>query len=195
MKLRLEPATPNDAPTLAALHAAVAERLTREFGRGHWSTGATEKGVLLGLRMSRILVARQGSRVIATLRLATRKPWAIDRSYFSPSVRPLYLTHMAVAPDRQRLGLGRQCLEEARRVAREWSADAIRLDAYDAAAGAGDFYVKCGFREVGRVTYRGVPLIYLELPVESAISGAVPPSPRTSTPARRAPRHRSGRSA
>jgi hypothetical protein len=28
------------------------------------------------------------------------------------------------------------------------------MEAYDAAAGAGEFYSKCGFREVGRVTYR-----------------------------------------
>ena len=41
--------------------------------------------------------------------------------------------------------------------------DAIRLDAYDAAAGAGDFYAKNGFREVGRTKYRNAPLIYYEL--------------------------------
>jgi hypothetical protein len=48
-------------------------------------------------------------------------------------------------------------------VARAWPSDALRLDAYDHAAGAGPFYATCGFREVGRVTYRGVPLIYFEL--------------------------------
>jgi hypothetical protein len=48
-------------------------------------------------------------------------------------------------------------------VARAWPSQAIRLDAYDATAGAGRFYLKCGFREVGRVTYRKVPLIYFEL--------------------------------
>ena len=37
------------------------------------------------------------------------------------------------------------------------------LDAYDGAAGAGRFYAKCGFLEVGRKTYRGVPLVYFEL--------------------------------
>ena len=30
-------------------------------------------------------------------------------------------------------------------------------------AGAGSFYAKCGFREVGRVRYRTVPLIYFEM--------------------------------
>jgi GNAT superfamily N-acetyltransferase len=68
-----------------------------------------------------------------------------------------------VAPDRQRRGLGRDLVREAISVARAWPSQAIRLDAYDAPAGAGAFYLKCGFREVGRVTYRKVPLIYFEL--------------------------------
>jgi GNAT superfamily N-acetyltransferase len=70
---------------------------------------------------------------------------------------------MAVIPDRQRQGIGRFCLEEARRIAEAWPADAIRLDAYDAKAGGGGFYERCGWTEKGRVSYRGVPLIYYEL--------------------------------
>ena len=79
--------------------------------------------------------------------------------------KPLYLTDMAVHPHMQRNGIGRTCIEEAKRIVREWPGDAIRLDAYDADAGAGAFYRKCGFREVGRVTYRGTPLIYYETTV------------------------------
>jgi hypothetical protein len=37
------------------------------------------------------------------------------------------------------------------------------LDAYDAAAGAGRFYARCGYQERGRVVYKGDPLIYFEL--------------------------------
>ena len=33
------------------------------------------------------------------------------------------------------------------------------------ALGPGGFYVKCGFRETGRVSYRGCPLIYYEVTV------------------------------
>src|SRR5690348_17830182 len=36
-----------------------------------------------------------------------------------------------------------------------WPADALWLDAYDAPYGAGGFYRRCGFREVGRPSYRG----------------------------------------
>ena len=53
-------------------------------------------------------------------------------------------------------------LEDLKRIARTWTGDAIRLDAYDLDGGAGEFYAKCGYREMGRVTYRHAPLIYYE---------------------------------
>ena len=106
---------------------------------------------------------RDNQEIIGTLRLATKKPWAIDLSYFKSVSRPLYLHDMAVSPDRQRRGIGRLLVEEAKAVARAWPSEAIRLDAYDSDAGAGAFYAKCGFSEVGRKTYRGVPLVYFEL--------------------------------
>ena len=152
-----------DAAAVAAVRNAAAEALTRDHGRGHWSGFISEQGVLRGINTSRVLVARSGDEVVGTLRLATKKPWAIDPNYFAPSTRPLYLVDMAVSPDAQRAGVGRQLLVAARRTAQGWAADAIRLDAYDHAAGAGTFYEKCGFREVGRAAYRGVPLIYYQL--------------------------------
>ena len=88
---------------------------------------------------------------------------AIDRTYFSQCNRPLYLASMAVAPDLQRQGIGRLCVETAATLVKQWPGDAIRLDAYAAEAGAGEFYRKCGFREVGRASYRNVPLIYFEM--------------------------------
>ena len=156
-------ATAEDAAAIASLRMAAADTLTREYGPGHWSSAVSERGVLHAMRTSRVFVMRRDDELVATLRLATKKPWAIDTSYFTVCKRPLYLTDMAVAPSSQRRGIGRLCVEEARDLAREWPGDAIRLDAYDAAAGAGPFYAKCGFREVGRVTYRGTPLVYFEM--------------------------------
>ncbi|HEX6899762.1 MAG TPA: GNAT family N-acetyltransferase [Thermoanaerobaculia bacterium] len=109
-----------------------------------------------------MVVGSLDDEIVATLTLATKKPWAIDLSYFTPVRKALYLLDMAVAPARQRQGIGRLLLEEARRVAENWPVEAIRLDAYDAAAGAGEFYARCGYQEVGRRAYRGTPLIYYE---------------------------------
>lgn len=161
-------ATPDDALALASLHNAVAERLTALHGEGPWSAVTTEKGVRYAMRTSRVYVERDHGSIIATFRLATKKPWAIDVDYFAPAQRPLYLLGMAVAPRRQRRGVGRQCLADASALARDWPADAIRLDAWDADAGAGGFYVRCGYTEVGRRTYRGNALIYLEQCLTSA---------------------------
>jgi GNAT superfamily N-acetyltransferase len=141
----------------------VADRLTRDFGTGHWSSPVTEPAQAESVRRSGVFVAKAGDEIIGTLRLATKKPWAIDPSYFTTVIRPLYLTDMAVSVDHQRCGIGRLCMAEAVRIARQWPADALRLDAYNAAAGAGGFYEKCGFKEVGRVVYRRTPLIYYEL--------------------------------
>lgn len=156
-------ATDADVVEVAMLRAAVAADLTQRFGHGHWSATATEKSVQRDVNTSRVLLARQGNRTVATLRLATKKPWAIDPAYFSPCRKALYLTDMAVMPGMQRRGIGRRCLKQAHRIAAGWPADAIRLDAYDGPAGAGEFYAKCGFQEMGRVTYRRTPLVYYEL--------------------------------
>jgi GNAT superfamily N-acetyltransferase len=109
-----------------------------------------------------ILVAIVGKDIVGTLHLPTKKPWAIDRTYFTPVEKALYLTNMAVMPALQRQGLGRMLMVEAGRLARAWPANAIRLDAFDSEAGAGAFYAKCGFKERGRVIYRKAPLIYFE---------------------------------
>jgi len=152
-----------DAAAVLELRTATARDLTRQFGHGHWSMEGTERGVLNDLRISQVWLALRGRVPVATFRLSTRKPWAIDASYFTRSARPLYVTDMAVRPDLQRHGIGRRCVEEMVAIARRWPSDALRLDAYDAAAGAGDFYARCGFRETGRVSYRGNPLVYFEM--------------------------------
>jgi len=170
--IKLIEASFDDAEALAALHTTVAEDLTARYGPGHWSSCTTVKGVLFTMKRARVFVVKNRQKIVATLALSTRKPWAIDKSYFAPSPRPLYLTAMAVDPAQQRQGIGRKCVEEAYRVAETWPADAIRLDAYDAPAGAGAFYAKCGFREVGRVVYRTVPLIYYEADVLRVASGS-----------------------
>jgi GNAT superfamily N-acetyltransferase len=161
--LSFDLATDADAPALAALHTAVAGHLTREFGQGQWSSSASEASVLRGITTSRVIVARDASGIAGAVRLATKKPWSIDPKLFQKVKKPLYVVDMAVSPARQRHGVGRLLIEQARLIGKVWPADALRLDAYDATAGAGEFYRKCGFTEVGRAEYRRVPLIYFEL--------------------------------
>jgi ribosomal protein S18 acetylase RimI-like enzyme len=160
--LRFSKATASDASAIVALRVAVANQLTKDFGHGHWSSQTNDAAVLRELKVATVLVARDRGRIIATLTLQTKKPWAIDVRYFTPCKKALYLINMAVHPRRQRRGIGRALMTEALRLARALPAGAIRLDAYDAGAGAGEFYRRCGYRETGKKAYRGVPLVYFE---------------------------------
>jgi GNAT superfamily N-acetyltransferase len=160
-------ATADQASAVAALRNAVADQLTRRHGVGHWSSVSSEKGVRGDMRRSSVYLWREKGLAIGTLQLATRKPWAIDRRYFTPVKRPLYLLGMAVDPAHQGTGVGRRCIDHAVAICRTWPADALCLDAYDADAGAGGFYRRCGFTEVGRATYRYTPLIYFEMLVDT----------------------------
>ena len=154
-KFLFRAATVQDTPALAALHTAVAEHLTNKHGRGPWSSKTTEKGASYSLRTSRVFVALEGTEVVGTLRL-TEAP---KRTF---SLWGLVVTRGPLKA-RQNLGIGRRCLEKAKQAARAWPADAIRLDAYDADAGAGPFYARCGMVEIGRAKYRNAPLVYFEL--------------------------------
>ena len=155
-------ATTADVPALSVLRTAVALDLTTRHGQGHWSSLVSERSAELALRHSAVVVLFDDNALIGTLRLGNKKPWAIDKTYFTDVKRAVYLTDMAVDPVRQGQGIGRKLIDEAVAIVRAWPADAIRLDAYDAPAGAGEFYAKCGFSERGRVIYRTVPLVYYE---------------------------------
>jgi GNAT superfamily N-acetyltransferase len=161
-RLKFRDATLDDVAVIAGLQNAAAGALTARFGAGHWSSLVTERGAELAQRHARVRVGISGKRILTVVRLATKKPWAIDVSYFTAVKRPLYLTGFAVSVAHQGQGLGRLAMEDACDIARDWPADAIRLDAYDSPAGAGDFYLKCGFDERGRAVYRGDPLVYYE---------------------------------
>lgn len=78
------------------------------------------------MKTSRVLATWHGGSLVATLRLATKKPWAIDRKYFVSVVRPLYLHDMAVEPKLQRRGFGRSLMEAAKAAARAWPGDAMK---------------------------------------------------------------------
>ncbi len=167
MSLSFEIAVEDDVRAIAAVRNVAAEHLTGKYGQGRWSHLATARSVqvheFMRPKFQRTLIARDGSKVIATLCLQTKKPWAIDVKYFTRVSKALYLIGMAVHPDWQGKGVGRLILKEAGDIARNWPSNAIRLDAWDADAGAGPFYVKCGFRDVGHVIYRTAPIVYYEM--------------------------------
>lgn len=113
-------------------------------------------------RTGELFLARIEGTVVVTLRLSAQNPWLGDTGFFTANRRPLFLTSMAVHPSVQRQGVGRGAIHAVLRLATQRRADALRLDAFDAPAGAGGFYRKCGFHEVHRARYFDTPLIWFE---------------------------------
>jgi GNAT superfamily N-acetyltransferase len=164
MSLSLTIASWKEAALIAALRNKAADLLTHRYGKGQWSYHTSEKTVMHSMKgRSRVLVAKDSDEIAGTLCLQTKKPWAIDTAYFTKVSQPVYLVDMAVDPDWQRKGIGTYMLKEVKSYVAAWPAEAIRLDAYDAASGAGDFYLKCGYTERGHIVYKEHPLIYFEL--------------------------------
>jgi GNAT superfamily N-acetyltransferase len=167
MRIELEIADKADAAAIAALWHATAHQLTERYGHGAWSaTNASIGGVEVETRTGELFLARVEGSVVATLRLSPRNPWIGEIDFFTARENPLFLTSMAVHPAAQRQGIGRACVEAVKRIAISRGAGAIRLDAFDAPAGAGEFYRKCGFREVRRAVYFDAPLIWFEYAME-----------------------------
>ena len=78
MAVTVQFATEADIPELLQLRLSVDADQARRFGNDRWSTTINEKSVARGLKSSRVLIARRRGQIIGTLRMETKKPWAID---------------------------------------------------------------------------------------------------------------------
>ena len=61
IRLRITPPL-DDAAAIAAVRVAAADRLTRDFGDGHWSAHTNEASVLRDIKASRVLAVRDRGR-------------------------------------------------------------------------------------------------------------------------------------
>jgi hypothetical protein len=139
-RIKLEIATADDVSDLVSLRAAVNQHLIAQFGKGYWASGLTEKGVLFAMKTATVYTARDRNRLIATVTLSTCSPGPSTRN-ISARVRSL-----CISPRWQAIRMSS---------ARGWASSVLRTRAGSPG--------KCGFREVGRATYRNSPLIYFEM--------------------------------
>jgi len=154
-------ASESDAEEIAFLRNSVAADVAVRSGSSAGSR-TTAKGVLYHLRLGQILVARHKGRIVGSLLLVKKKPWAIDVSYFTPVQSQVYLVSMNVDPALQRKGIGSRLIEYAKSVAKAGGYKAIWLDAFEQAPWAVAFYPSCGFVERGRTIFRVARLVYFE---------------------------------
>jgi len=155
-------AQPRDAGAISALRNAVADHMAERFGQGQWSARTSRAEVLRQMRASQMLVAWESENIVGTVRLATVNPRAMASAGFTPVQSALFVLGLAVAPDYQRMGIGRRLIEAVQDQARQRRADALWLDTVEGQAGAGPFYLRCGFRRVATSGQGNVPVVYYE---------------------------------
>ncbi|NRA37941.1 MAG: GNAT family N-acetyltransferase [Planctomycetes bacterium] len=142
------------------LRNAVEKKLIQDYGSGDWGFTITESIVRRGLKNGKILLAWFGVELVGTLTLSKKKPWAVNKKIFPRSDNPIYMIAMAISPKHQRKGIGAKMVKKAISIAKTDGHDFIHLDSYNAEAGAGGFYEKCGFNHVCDIVYKECPLSY-----------------------------------
>ena len=145
----IRPATLMEVKTIHSLSLAAADGLTRRFGKGAWSDISLLNTLRRVLRGGTLFIIVTGGKVVGTFTVDTVKG-------------DFYLRSMSVQPASQRHGIGRRAMTEIETLARLRCLKAIRSDAYEADAGAGGFYLKCGYKETGHGVSNGVKLAYYE---------------------------------
>jgi GNAT superfamily N-acetyltransferase len=167
----LRKAGTDDIKLVRALLAAAARDLTARFGQGHWSKVRSIETLRKYASNGTLYVIESRSAAVGTLMLTDRKIGFYKNEWFArPEDAAGYLMDMAIDPDHQRRGIGRQSMALAEHLAKLAELRAIRLDAYRGAAGAGPFYKKCGYKLVHRGEINGTALEYFEkvLPAHSS---------------------------
>ena len=163
MNVAIRAAERADAETIHAIRTSAADALTAEFGSGHWSHVESLDTLRRHAVDRDLFLAMSNGEAFGTFELESKTPGFYSRHWFTdPDAPAYYLFSMAIVKTSQRRGLGRTIMDEMEAMAVAHGKRALRLDAYDAPAGAGVFYEKCGFVLVHEGSFNRVPLRYYE---------------------------------
>ena len=161
--LSLRRVGPEDVRAVREIRLRAAEDLTARYGVGHWSGVSTLRTLKKRALEQPIFAIENDGAMVGTFTLSEKKIGFYRKSWFAQPEDPaIYLTDMAIDPAEQRKGSGRWCMKRIESIARSSGLRAVRFDAYDAPAGAGAFYRKCGYTRVHRGSIGATALEYYE---------------------------------
>jgi ribosomal protein S18 acetylase RimI-like enzyme len=143
MALVFTTATIHAAHEIVALHEAVAQYRRLELkGARAWNVPSL-RSLVASMPTSESVLAHDDAELVASFRLDPARGFLGDaHARFTEVQSSVYLLEMAVHPSHRSRGVGRLCLDEAARRARERGAQAIRLDTNDDEARAASFYLE-----------------------------------------------------
>ena len=161
--LSLRSIGPEDARHVREIRLRAAEHLTGRYGVGHWSGVSTLRTLKKHALESSIFAVESAGTMVGTFTLSEKKIGFYRKSWFAnPEDAAIYLTDMAIDPAEQRKGTGRWCMVQIESIAQSRGILEVRFDAYDAPAGAGAFYRKCGYTRVHWGSIGSTALEYYE---------------------------------
>lgn len=154
-------AAPDEIEPLQEIVRLCGEDIGARFGLTFWSPAPPLALMRRQASEKAVYAVWDGGEAVATFTFGL-SGWPDESVPFWADAghRAAYLSRLAVRPDRQGQGLGRWCLAEAERLAREQDCRAIRLDALRAFAPPLALYRRLGYEERGVITWTnwyGVP--------------------------------------
>jgi len=152
-----------DVKSARAIRVDAAAALTQRYGSGHWSGEPSIATLKRHKEAGALYVVECDGDLVGTFKLDDKKIGFYRKAWFTrPDDPAAYLMNMAIAPERQREGIGRKTMVEIEGIVRRRALKALRFDAYDGPAGAGGFYRKCGYELMHKGTINGTALEYYE---------------------------------
>jgi GNAT superfamily N-acetyltransferase len=150
---------------IAAVRDDSSGDLQRRFGEGHWCGITNPDRLKREIKKGRQLyLVSSAGEPVATFAIAESGPKFLRPDWFTEPQSPaMYLTGLSVVCAGQGQGVGRWCMKFIRKNVASRGFKWLRFDAYDAPAGALDFYAKCGCAERQRFDFNGVALIAIEM--------------------------------
>lgn len=152
-----------DLPAIQLLRQRTADTLVAAHGEGHWGWVPDRANLVREMKRRDFYVVLADDVVVGTFKLSSKAPGFFNLAQFAdPKASATYLTGMAIDPTFQRQRIGRWCMAWIESHALITGSKAVRLDAYDHAAGAGPFYERCGYSNRGPLVFNGVKLMLYE---------------------------------
>ncbi|TXK84521.1 GNAT family N-acetyltransferase [Paenibacillus sp. N3.4] len=122
------------------------------------------------LKQQHMYGIKKGGRVIAAVVVdANQSPEYAALQWSEYQGKAACIHRLAVHPEFQGQGMGKQLLQFAENLARKMGSTSIRLDVYTGNPGAVNMYERAGYQEVGEVRFpfRKVPFLCFEKPLDT----------------------------
>ncbi len=165
----LQKARESDLQAVCELYRQVcADMEARGMRQWHWGAYPAEEDIRDSIQMGTLYRCYDEKGVVVAVTVDTRMDPEYNEINWLFGTRPGLFHRLAVRPDQQGEGLGRQALQDVGELLKNLGCDSLRCDTYGDNSIALRLYAKLGMRTAGRVTMhrRPLPFICFEMPLE-----------------------------